>query len=658
MKKFSDYLLMPAMLSPTAGSCGTTSNNPKPTEPDTPTDSNALAIIVNGKSDFVIVLGENASYMELKAAEELQKYLMQITGAKLSIITDADAPAAKEIVIGQTNRESKGQFAREELIHNGFVITTDGGKLWLIGGDEYGTLFAVYELLESYLDCRFYTAAFERVPTRKNVTLHIPEDKQIPVLETRDTYWRDVRNHLDYSLKRKTMKPRWANKMCHTMPELAEAGDGVSADPCLSDPNVYETVLKNVRALLAASPDARYISVSQSDANKPCTCEKCSASAKIHGLSGHYLLFVNRIAEAIADEFPHVLVHTFAYVFTETPPLSDVVPADNVMIQLCTIRACFAHPLTDCHLEADYTKNDSPVPLGYEKWFADWSAICNHMSAWTYTYMVNDFHIPNPNWESLWANMRLFADNHVMYLFAEGNSSVIGEFSELRAYLITLLMWDPYMSREDYYAHMDEFLQDYYGPGWKSLREFIDAGIEYADYVAQTTGTHMSIWNSGYAFYPCSEERIHGDDEIPVLTAEELRNFRETDWSRYYDWFVKIGPNPFILKGQQYFDKAFAAAVNTEQYKHLEKSSIQIEYLLCFDYMKKRTLQAKNTLQTIFHKNVLRAIDAGEMTAAEGRELEEAFGKECFEPLEKAEAAAIQSLQDKLSKYEITKFSL
>ena len=71
--------------------------------------------------------------------------------------------------------------------------------------------------------------------------------------------------------------------------------------------------------------------------------------------------------------------------------------------------------------------------------------------------------------------MRFYADNNVVSMFPQGNSQGrSGEFGELRSYLLAQLMWNPYMSEEEYNRHMNEFLAAYYGEGWKFVREYID----------------------------------------------------------------------------------------------------------------------------------------------------------------------------------------
>ena len=142
-----------------------------PDTPPAPEEAAPLILASEGVSEYVIVRGENASPSEVTASTELQKYLKQICGAELPIVTDSTAAVEKEIVVGKTNRESEGEFDREKLGTDGFVIKTSDDKLYLVGGEKRGTLYAVYEFLESYLGCRFFTQTVETVPTLTTITI-------------------------------------------------------------------------------------------------------------------------------------------------------------------------------------------------------------------------------------------------------------------------------------------------------------------------------------------------------------------------------------------------------------------------------------------------------------------------------------------------------
>src|SRR5262245_10072924 len=58
-----------------------------------------LTLAEHGTSRYQIVISTNALASERYAAEELQRYLEKISGAKLPIIPDSKRPAAGEILI-------------------------------------------------------------------------------------------------------------------------------------------------------------------------------------------------------------------------------------------------------------------------------------------------------------------------------------------------------------------------------------------------------------------------------------------------------------------------------------------------------------------------------------------------------------------------------
>ena len=61
-----------------------------------------IIIAENGKSVYRIVVSRDASPSERHAADELQKFLAEISGATLPIVDDATEFSQKEIILGNT----------------------------------------------------------------------------------------------------------------------------------------------------------------------------------------------------------------------------------------------------------------------------------------------------------------------------------------------------------------------------------------------------------------------------------------------------------------------------------------------------------------------------------------------------------------------------
>ena len=117
-----------------------------------------MKLIENKKTDYSIVIAADAGEAVKYAAEELAKYLEQMGGAKLPVVCDTAKPVDKEIVIGKTNRE--GTPCGCELKNDGFIWKTVGEKLFILGENDRGCLYGVYQLLEK-LGCRFLSASVE-----------------------------------------------------------------------------------------------------------------------------------------------------------------------------------------------------------------------------------------------------------------------------------------------------------------------------------------------------------------------------------------------------------------------------------------------------------------------------------------------------------------
>ena len=113
-----------------------------------------------------------------------------------------------------------------------------------------------------------------------------------------------------------------------------------ATNPCLTDPEIFNTVLANLRKELEKNPNMNIVSVSQTDYEQSCYCPNCAKIAEEEGsYSGVWIQFVNRIAEALAEDYPDLIIDTLAYKNTQTPP-KNIKPHKNVCVRLCSITCC------------------------------------------------------------------------------------------------------------------------------------------------------------------------------------------------------------------------------------------------------------------------------------------------------------------------------
>jgi len=412
-------------------------------------------------------------------------------------------------------------------------------------------------------------------------------------------------------------------------------GTGSVVDPYII---FTENQLESVRN----DPNANYVSVSQNDSEDGyCRCDKCSAKLEEMGtVSAVYIDFVNRVANEIKDEYPNVTIHTFAYRFTRQSPIIDIKAADNVMVHFCTYEADRRYPLTTYaeRVGDKYNENDD-----FAKLLEEWAKVSDNMGIWCYTTNFSNYCELYPNFEAIRQDIRFFAENNVKYIFVQGAyQSANGEFSELRSYLIAKLLWDPFMSEEQYYTYMYEFMSDYYGPGWENIKEYITLATDLTE--------ELGICNMSY--YNGVEIQPHEFDEYPEdLTAEKIRDCQNQNWLEYWNFFYDRSDDTIISEGRRLFDAAYAMAETDEQREHISKSEIQLRLMELEAYQRKLSVVPKSPINNILDNYFSNNPD--EFTDEEQREYKKNITGLIFEQRDQSVFSLKKSLYEDMLKYEI-----
>ena len=146
-----------------------------------------------------------------------------------------------------------------------------------------------------------------------------------------------------------------------------------------------------------------------------------------------------------------------AYLYSMQPP-KHVKPLPNVNIMLCDI---------DCKREVPLTDNASG--RDFVKALEGWSKISDNIFVWDYGINFDNIVSPFPNFHILQKNIQLFKKNHVTMHFSQVNGIRGGDFSEMRAYMIGKLMWDPYQNAD---SLMRTFMNGYYGAAAPYLYQY------------------------------------------------------------------------------------------------------------------------------------------------------------------------------------------
>ena len=270
-------------------------------------EESGFSIAANTSSQFVIVHPTDASPSVVYAAQELQRFTKEMTGAQLPITTDDQPLPAKAILIGVTRHTQTVLGAAPDLGKlgdDGFRIVTRGPHLLIVGSPVRGTLYGVYELLEKYGGCRWYAKHHSLIPQRDSWTIPALDETQTPAFAMREPFWwgmfdGDFAARCKVNGNRPALQEKHGGKIrfggglfVHTFYPLMPPSEFFAEHPeyyselngkrttehaqlCLTNPDVVRIVTERVLARIRQDPQAKLFSVSQNDWRGWCQCKRC-----------------------------------------------------------------------------------------------------------------------------------------------------------------------------------------------------------------------------------------------------------------------------------------------------------------------------------------------------------------------------------------------
>ena len=504
-------------------------------------------------SNAVIIVASDAPSTDVYAAHRLKYYLDKITGGNFKIVDDNVSADYVILVSTEDNGEIDGSY----------TITSTTDSVLIIGAGNKGTINGVYAFLEKYCGCHWYESEVIVIPENKNLTVPVGiNEKYAPFFEYTEADTASALDeefslangltggvYRDFSVEQGSAV-EYIGSFAHTLttffcksatyfeehPEYFALNNG-KRNPnqlCLTNEKVKEIVTAEVLAMLETehNPEAsmQIISLTQHDNYFFCQCQNCKAIDDENGSqSGSIVTFVNEIARRVKENggYDNVVFDTFAYQYSRKAP-SKVVPREDVIIRLCSIECCFGHTLDDKNCEQN---------VEFMKDLEDWGKICNRIYIWDYVNNYRETVCIFPNFGVMQRNVQIFYENNVKGIYEEGNYYIAncdGEFAEMRTYLLSKLMQNPYL---DYSAEMNGYLNAVYGKGGKYIREFIDMMTAHA----VTDSKHLTIYQeSGKTLYNMTDEDIAYCNELwekakeAAETEEELAQIRRSELSWRY----------------------------------------------------------------------------------------------------------------------------
>lgn len=522
-----------------------------------------------GKSPYKIVVSAQAPPAERRAAEELQRYVREISGAELPIVDDSRAVRGPLVLIGRSRALARlaPALPPSDLGPEGFVIETRGPHLVIAGGGQRGTMYGVYEFLER-VGVRWFTADVTRLPRLRTIPLGKLRIRQQPAFEYREPFFTEAfdrdwaaRNRvngdharLDASTGGKIGYYPFVHSFNQLVPpekyfaehpEYFSLIDGKRraerSQLCLTNEAVLNIATETVERWIAEHPEAAIFSVSQNDWEGWCECDRCRRVEEEEGGAhiGPVLRFVNALAERIRRKHPDKLIDTLAYWYTEAPPLR-VRPRPNVRIRLCPIGICTAHSFSQCLRSAYFFRN-----------LQAWAKITDQLYIWHYNTNFTHYLLPFPDLDELAADIRLYRMTGVKGLFLQGAypEGGGGEMAWLKSWVLARLLWDP---TRDAWKLVDEFLQGVYGRAAPMMRQYLD--LLHGEVRPQPAGRGLHLWIFNVPDYSqrLLDEgfRLFGEAEKAAESEDIRRRIRKDRLSLEY--LALLRASSYGVRGGRY----------------------------------------------------------------------------------------------------------
>nr|MBK9652488.1 DUF4838 domain-containing protein [Bacteroidota bacterium] len=334
----------------------------------------------------------------------------------------------------------------------------------------------------------------------KNATLVIPDvidDVEIPSMDFREYYytatvddeyreWHKLMRHFPNDSS--SQWGMWVHTFNKLVPEEKYfdshpeyfsfyGGKRQPAQLCLSNNEVFEILVKNLETEMQIKPNAKYWSVSQNDNYGFCQCEKCSAIDSVEGChSGSIIRFVNKVAAM----FPDKIISTLAYQYSRSAT-KITKPSNNVNIMFCSI---------ECDRSKPIASDKSAGSFAYD--FENWSSLTTNILIWDYVVQFSNYVSPFPNLNVLQSNIQFFHSNGVRDIFEQGSSGNWSDFGEMKAYLISALLWNPYINVD---SLCTDFANGFYGKAGKALMQYhyaLEKNLDNANVMLDIYGNPVS----------------------------------------------------------------------------------------------------------------------------------------------------------------------
>lgn len=480
-------------------------------------EKGGVTLLENGEVKATVVYSEGASESLIAAADFMAATLERMSGSNgVRTAVKGGSESGFSIYVGRAANSALIDLS--DVKDDGYKLEIKPEGIYIVGKTDDAARNGIYDFLETHLECMYVSPENTYVPIFPTVKLALEEKTVNPTITWRKVYqFESLLNGWYERLKMNgTVVKEGENNMelynewgtwCHSSFEFVPPEKYFDEHPeyyakflgkrryqfnvlgrtfpthlCYTNEEVYQIAEAELVKRIEANPEVKFWDFSIMDTYfATCRCKECKKFNKEAGSEmGTLLAFLNRLADAIRDDYPDVYLSTLAYQRVKNPP-KNMKCAPNLCINVCAFPGTQSYPYS--------TEGGIKASREFAERVVEWGKICDNILVWDYVVNFTHLKLPFPNFEFQKENLEFYLENNIRFVFHQGSREPMDENAEMRTYLLSRQLWDKDV---DLLALAKKYVAVVYGDAAGLVEEYMDT----ANAAMIESGADLSLYDS------------------------------------------------------------------------------------------------------------------------------------------------------------------
>lgn len=480
-------------------------------------EKGGVTLLENGEVKVTVVYSEGASESLIAAADFMAATIDRMSGSSgVRTAVKEGGESGFSIYVGRAANSALIDLS--DVKDDGYKLEIKPEGIYIVGKTDDATRNGIYDFLETHLECMYVSPENTYVPLCPTVKLALEEKTVNPTITWRKVYqYESVQNGWYERLKMNgTIVKEGENSIelynewgtwCHSSFEFVPPEKYFDEHPeyyakflgkrryqfnvlgrtfpthlCYTNEEVYQIAEAELVKRIEANPEVKFWDFSIMDTYfATCRCKECKKFNKEAGSEmGTLLAFLNRLADAIRDDYPDVYLSTLAYQRVKNPP-KNMKCAPNLCINVCAFPGTQSYPYS--------TEGGIKASREFAERVVEWGKICDNILVWDYVVNFTHLKLPFPNFEFQKENLEFYLENNIRFVFHQGSREPMDENAEMRTYLLSRQLWDKDV---DLLALAKKYVAVVYGDAAGLVEEYMDT----ANAAMIESGADLSLYDS------------------------------------------------------------------------------------------------------------------------------------------------------------------